>query len=188
MNNTYFIILLQEICNTWNRMQYAVYLCTWRTQGASVASVCVARREGKKREEETSSCDSWQSINLPEQLFSQLRHWMQKLAMFFGWMSKHLSKECNIFIMSVSALLSDTTYWHSLCQHTFSINVCHQKLCNLLWHFGCLRGRITQQHLVLHSYTTTQNQKFNISSEDPLCGWIHTHYIKTFNPLSDVWM
>ena len=26
MNNTSFIILLQVICNTWNRMQYAVYL------------------------------------------------------------------------------------------------------------------------------------------------------------------
>lgn len=32
-------------------MQYAVYLYAWRTQGASVVSVCVTRQEGKKREQ-----------------------------------------------------------------------------------------------------------------------------------------
>lgn len=51
MNNTYFIILLQVICNTWNRMQYAVYLHALWTQGASVASVGVTRQEGKKGEQ-----------------------------------------------------------------------------------------------------------------------------------------
>ena len=33
-------------------MQYAVYLHAWGTQGASVASVCVTRRDGRKRGEQ----------------------------------------------------------------------------------------------------------------------------------------
>lgn len=52
MNNTSFIILLQEICNTWNRMQYAVYFHTRGTQGACVVSVCVTSQDGRKRGEQ----------------------------------------------------------------------------------------------------------------------------------------
>lgn len=50
MNNTSFILLLQEICNTWNRMRYGVYLDAWRTQGASIVSVCAARQGARKEE------------------------------------------------------------------------------------------------------------------------------------------
>lgn len=59
MNNTSFIILLQEICNTWNRMQYAVYLHAWRTQGASVVSVCVTGRAGGRKEENRGNKLAW---------------------------------------------------------------------------------------------------------------------------------
>lgn len=40
-------------------MQYAVYLHAWRTQGASVAFVCVTRQEGKKREENRGNKLVW---------------------------------------------------------------------------------------------------------------------------------
>lgn len=48
MNNRSFILLLKEICNTWNRMKYVVYPRAWQTQSASVASVCVTRWDRKK--------------------------------------------------------------------------------------------------------------------------------------------
>lgn len=97
MNNTSFIILLQEICNTWNRMQYAVYLHARRTQGASVASVCVTRREGKKREQRKQACvtpdspSASRSNYSPSWGFGRWSRWRPLCV------STHLNKGCVIF-------------------------------------------------------------------------------------------
>lgn len=129
MNNTSFIILLQEICNTWNRMQYAVYLHAWRTQGASVASVCVTRREGKKRGEQRK-----QARVTPDSPSASCGNYSPGWGVgCWGWwrpscMSTHLNKGCVIFNVSMCfVLLFNAAYGNSSsCWHTFGINVSSQ--------------------------------------------------------------
>lgn len=153
MNNTSFIILLQEICNTWNRMQYAVYLHAWRTQGASVASVCVTRREGKKRGEQRK-----QARVTPDSPSGSRGNYSPGWGVgCWGWwrpscVSTHLNKGCVIFNMSMFfVLLFNAAYVNSSsCWHIVSV----AKI--LLWHFGCNTSHITPQHLV---YIHTQQQK-----------------------------
>ena len=71
MHNTSFIILLQEICNTWNRMQYAVYLHVQRARGSAVASVCdTGAQEGEETGGSEHPNTSWQSIIFPERNYS----------------------------------------------------------------------------------------------------------------------
>lgn len=102
MNNTSFIILLQEICNTWNRMQYAVYLHAWQTQGASVVSVFVTRREGKKRGEQRK-----QVRVTPDSPSASCSNYSPGWGVgCWGWwrpscLSPHLNKGCVIFNVSV---------------------------------------------------------------------------------------
>lgn len=104
MNNTSFVILLQEICNTWNRMQYVVYLRAWRTQGASVPSVCVGRRERKNKEQRKQDCVTSDSPSSSWSNYSPswsvgFRCWEHLLCV-----SAHLKKGCVIFWTRLCAL------------------------------------------------------------------------------------
>lgn len=144
MNNTSFIILLQEICNTWNRMQYAVYLRAWRTQGASVASVCVTRREGKKRGEQRK-----QARVTPDSPSASRGNYSPGWGVgCWGWwrppcMSTHLNKGYVLFFFFLNTstcfvILCNPAYVNSSsCWHMFGINISGQNPCKLLWQCGC---------------------------------------------------
>lgn len=158
MNNTSFIILLQEICNTWNRMQYAVYLYTWQTQGASVASVCVTRREGKTREEQRK-----QARVTPDSPSASQGNYSPSWGVGCWWrpscLSTHLNKVCVIFNMSMYfvILFSSEYVDSSSCCHMFGINISGQNPCKLLWHIGCYMSHITLQYLVIHNNETSED-------------------------------
>lgn len=137
MNNTYFTILLQEICNTWNRMQYAVYLHARQAQGASVASVYVTGRLGEKREQRkqvraTPDSPSTSRSNYSLSRFIRCRRW---------WLSSQCSWTKNVQFSNMSVcfelLLSTKVFISSSCRRTFTINDSGQKLGKLLWQFGC---------------------------------------------------
>lgn len=162
MNNASFIILLQEICNTWNRMQYAVYLHAWWTQGASVVSVCVTRREGKKRGEQRKQA----RVTHDSPSASQGNYSLGWGVGCWGWwrpscLSTHLNKGCVIFNMSMCFVLlfSLPHVNSSSCWHTFGINISGQNPCKLLWQFGCYSSHVTIMYLV---YTHTQQQNIRL--------------------------
>lgn len=163
MNNTSFIILLQEICNTWNRMQYAVYLHAERTQGASLVSVCVIRREegGKKRGQQrkrasvTPDSPSASRANYsPVWGAGCMRSWWPSR------LSTQLDRECVISNMPARlVILFNSPYVNSsLCWHTQGINVGGQNPCKLLWQLGCQTSRIVPPYLVTRGNSTSHGR------------------------------
>lgn len=158
-------------------MQYAVYLHAWWTQGASVASVYVTRREGKKKEQRKQarvtpdSPSTCQSNYFPSWGTGCRSQWRSLGECRCTWTKSVIFK-----YVCVSVLHSDTTYFLcSICQHTYSINVWCQKLCNLLWHFSSWSGHIVWQHLFFYSYSTAKHYQLNMTarSVDILCRWNH---------------
>ena len=120
-------------------MQYAVYLHAWRTQGASVASVCVTRREGKKRGEQRK-----QARVTPDSPSASSGNYSR------GWgvgcrgcwrpscLSTHSNKGCVICNMSMCVVILFSTRPMLVAAHvgiTFGINISGQNPCKLLWRF-----------------------------------------------------
>lgn len=122
-------------------------------------SVCMCHeaRGEEKRTEETSSCDSWQSINVPEQLFSQLRSWMLKLVTSFVCVYTESVKNVSFLNMPLCFMLPFSTAY-----------------CMLLWAHGCTDAilksvaksliSLCYSHIAItvscvFSYTTTKHQK-----------------------------
>lgn len=123
-------------------------------------SVCLchpARGEEKRRTEETSPCDSWQSISFLGQLFSRLRGWMPRLVTAFRACLHTQTKDVS-FVTCLCApwfFFNPAYVSSSSCWHTFGINISGQNPCKLLWRFVI---RAVSLHNIL-LYTTRKHQK-----------------------------
>lgn len=88
-------------------MQYAVYLHAWRTQGASVASVCVTRREGKNRGNKLALLLTVHQV--PGAIILPAEGLDAEAGDGLRGVSTHLNKGCVIFNMSVCFVLLFST-------------------------------------------------------------------------------